>query len=129
MYLTHPHEQLSAQVQYLVASRKLREAVETINLRRGEQTKLTTRSFLFVVAWVFLATFALTTTADFLAQGVVMGLGLHLLSDLWRDWRRGQEYFAQKVFWQIKRRVSEREMRIFLYVFLGVFVLLSLGLV
>lgn len=130
VYLTHPNEQLSQQVRYLLSQRKWRVAVETLNQRRGEQTQLAFRSFLFVVAWILLASFALTTTADLLAQGVVMGLGLHILTDLWRDWRRGGvAYFSQKVFWQVKRKVSEREMRLFLYVFTGVFVVLSWMLV
>lgn len=125
VYITHPHEELSRAVQYLVRQRHFREALRTINQRRGEQTRLSFRSFLFVVAWVFLATFALTSTADLLAQGLVMGLGLHVLYDLWRDFGRGGDYFSQKVFWQVKRVVTEGEMRWFLYIFSGVFVVLS----
>jgi len=129
VYLLHPHEQLSQQVQYSLRQRNLKGALELLHMRRGEQGKLSFRSFLFVVAWVPLALFALTSTGEVFAEALVMGLGLHLVYDFWRDQQENAEVLNQRLFWQVKRVVSLKEQKIFLWGFSAVFVGLSLMLI
>jgi len=128
-YLLYPEEQLSQQIQYRVGKKDFKGVLELMHRRRGEQKRLAFRSVLFVVAWVVLALFALTSTPGLYAKGLVMGLGLHLAYDFWRDQKSNPEGLNQKLFWQIKRRVGLREQRMFLYVYWGVFLGLTLMLV
>ena len=129
VYLLRPHEQLSQQVQFMLAKRNIRGVLELVHRRRREQTRLAFRSFLFMVAWVFLALFALTSTAGTYGGALVMGLGLHLVYDLWRDQQMDPKGLNQKLFWQVKRAVPMRVQKVFLYLFSGVFVLLTFLLI
>src|SRR3989344_5924665 len=85
VYWLHPEEDLSRLVRDLVKQRKWKLALKEAHQRRNEQAKLTTRSAIFVMAWMPLALFAVTSTGSLFAEGLVMGLGLHMLYDLWRD--------------------------------------------
>ena len=129
VYWLAPHEQLSQQVQYFLNKRDFWGVLGLIHRRRKEQIRLIFRSFLFIVAWVFLALFALTSKSEIYAQALVLGLGLHLVYDLWRDQRSDPATLNQKLFWQVKRLVPMRIQRAFLYVFFGVFGWLTLFIV
>lgn len=126
VYWLHPEEDLSQLVRDLIHRGRWKLALKEMYQRRKEQAKLTTRSAVFVLAWMPLALFAVTTTGSWFAEGLVMGLGLHVLYDLWRDWQLDPQGLNKKLFWQIKREVSLSEQQRFLYVFSGVFGLLTL---
>ena len=87
------------------------------------------RTALVAVVWVPLAVFTLTSSGSRLAQLLVMGLGLYLVIDFWVKERRSPEVLHQQLFWPIKRTVSERERKLFLFLFTGVFGLLILLLI
>lgn len=125
IYILHTHEQLSQQARFMLGKKNFKGALELIHWRRGEQTRLAFRSFLFVVAWIPLAIFALTSTGEMFAGALVMGLGLHLLYDFWRDHQANPKAFNEKFFWQVKRLVNLKEQEAFLYIFSGVFVVLT----
>ena len=129
VFFLHPHEQLSQQVRFMLVKKNVAGALELIHWRREEQTRLAFRSFLFVVAWIPLAIFALTSTGEMVVGTLVMGLGLHLLYDLWRDHQTNPEAFNEKFFWQVKRLVQAKEQEMFLYAFSGVFVVLTFFLI
>lgn len=124
--LSYPKEQLSQQFAWLVKERRYREALSLLDNRRGEQNKLTFRSALFMVAWVPLAFFALTSTSGLFGKGVVMGLMFHILVDSWRLQRADSTRLNERLFWQVGRVVRPEEQLVFMYVLSGVFVLLSL---
>jgi hypothetical protein len=129
VYWLHPEEQLSQQVRSLVAEKRYREMVELIYQRRKEQTKLSFRSLLFLVVWVPLAFFALTSTGSLFASGLVMGIGLHLVQGMWREQRSNPVGLNRKLFWQVKREVSGKEQELVVYGFSLVFGLLTLMLI
>lgn len=125
VYYLFPHEQLSQQVQYLVSKGQVLGAMKLVHQRRGEQQKLVFRSLVLMLAWVPIAIFAVTSTGSLFAGGVVMGLGLHLMYDLWRDQRKDPVGLNTKLFWQVKRAVGLEEQRWFLYGLTGMFILLT----
>ena len=125
---SYPQEQLSQQFVHVWRQRKYLSALSLLDSRRSEQEKLTFRSALFMVIWVPLAFFALTSTTGVFGKGVVMGLMLHILYDAWRLQRMSPERLHTRLFWQVAREVTHEEQLVFLWVMTGIFVLFSLWL-
>lgn len=126
VYWLQPEDQLSQLVRDLIKQRRWKLALKEIHQRRNEQVKLTTRSALFILAWIPLTLFAVTSTGSLFAEGLVMGLGLHVLYDLWRDQQLNPAALNKKLFWQVKREVSLEEQKKFLYFFTGAFIIMTL---
>jgi hypothetical protein len=121
----YPGEQLSQQFSWLVKNKQYIRAIEALDSRRQEQERLTFRSVLFMALWVFLAFFALTSTSSLFGKGVVMGLMLHILYDAWRLQKADPSRLDTRLFWQIKRKFSNEEKLVFLWVITGIFGLFS----
>ncbi len=122
---SYPAEQLSQQFMWYWKAKKYGTALALLDSRRLEQEKLTFRSALFMVVWVALAFFALTSTSGLFGKGVVMGLMLHILSDAWRLQRTDPQRLHTRLFWQIKREITMGEQLAFLYIISVVFTLFS----
>lgn len=126
-YFLEPQTQLSYHIRYLVEKFKPLKLFRLLRERKKEQKRLVFRSAFFQVGWLFLAFFTITSTTSFLAKGMVLGLGLHLLFDEIKDWRRkGLNFVRDWLFWQIKRTVTLKEAKIFLWIMISGFVFLSL---
>ncbi|OGD62956.1 hypothetical protein A2160_04290 [Candidatus Beckwithbacteria bacterium RBG_13_42_9] len=126
VYLTHPETQLSNYVRYYLQKGQFRWAWATLEKRKQEQQRLTFRSALFQAVWVGLVVFVATSTSSLLGKAIVMGLGLHLLLDEWKDYLTNPKVLSQWLFWQIKREVSLTEEKIFLWLVTGVFLFATL---
>lgn len=122
---SYPTDQLSQQFNWLTREKRWWEAMKLLDARREEQNKLTFRSALFMVIWVPLSFFALTSTAGLFGKGVVMGLMLHILLDGWRMQRLNPSRLNERLFWQIGRTVRAEEQLVFMYVISAIFILLS----
>jgi len=114
--ILHPEAQVSQYVRYHLEKRNYREAWDLLERRGGELDKLTTRSFLFQAAWLVLALFAITSVVSMFGKMVVMGLGLRVMVEEWLEYRGDKAGLKQKLFWQIKREVSNQELKRFMYI-------------
>ncbi len=123
---SYPQEQLSQHFSWYWKQKKYGAALALLDTRRMEQEKLTFRSALFMVIWVPLAFFALTSTVGLFGKGVVMGLMLHILVDSWRMLKISPQRAHVRLFWIIKRVVTPEERQVFLWVMSAIFVVLSL---
>lgn len=121
----YPAEQLSQTFTWYVKERKYLSALEVLDSRRMEQERLTFRSALFMIVWVPLSFFALTSTVGLFGKGVVMGLMLHILTDAWKLQKENPQRLHVRLFWLIKRVVTPEERQVFLWVVTGIFVFLS----
>lgn len=125
-FFTNPQTQLSYQIRHLVKNRQFLKLLSTLEERKLEQNRLAFRSAIFQVVWLVLAFFTLTSTSSFFGKGMILGLGFHLLFDEWKDYiYKGVSYVRDWLFWQIKRKVSIEETKVFLYVVTGCFVFLT----
>lgn len=122
---SYPAEQLSQHFLWYLKQKKYLTALALIDSRRMEQEKLTFRSALFMVVWGPVAFFALTSTTGLFGKGVVMGLMLHILTDSWRMLKRDPARLNVRLFWLIKREVSNEERLVFLWIMTVLFVFLS----
>ncbi len=79
--------------------------IELDRLTYLKQWGLTFRTSLVAVAWVVMAVFAVSSSGSRWSEGLVLGVGLHLVYEFWRG----------RLIWPVKREVSETEQRIFGY--------------
>jgi hypothetical protein len=100
-------------------------ALELLDVRRLEQERLAFRSALFMTIWVPLSFFALTSTTGMFGKGVVMGLMLHILYDSWLLQKKEPRRLHIRLFWLVKREITDEERLVFLWVVTAFFGLLS----
>lgn len=123
----HPEETLSIKMKDLIARGELVKGLVSVLEERADQTKLAMRSVLFLGAWVVLGIFALTSVGAPFGRGFMLGMGLHLVFDLLADYfDRGRD--VRLWFWQIRRELSEPEVRTVVWGFVILFVLIGWGL-
>lgn len=122
---SYPGAQISQQFAWYIKEKKYLKGLELLDDRRLEQERLTFRSALFMVIWVPLSFFALTSTTGLFGKGVVMGLMLHILADAWRLQRSDPRRLHVRLFWLIKREITDEERLIFLSIITALFVLFS----
>lgn len=122
---SYPGAQVSQQFAWYWKEKKYGSALALLDARRLEQERLVFRSALFMAMWVPLAIFTLTSTGSFFGKGVVMGLMLHILADAWRLQRSEPRRLHVRLFWMIKRVVTEEERLVFLWVMTLIFIVFS----
>lgn len=123
---SYPGTQVAQQFGWYVSQKRYFQAMELLYDRRLEMERLTFRSALFMAVWVPLAFFALTSTSALFGKGVVMGLMLHILFDSWRLQKTDPRRLHLRLFWLIKREITEQERLMFLWVMTAIFVVFSL---
>ncbi len=111
---SYPGAQISQQFAWYIKEKKYLSALELLDLRRLEQERLSFRSALFMAIWVPLSFFALTSTTGLFGKGVVMGLMLHILMDAWKLQKTEPRRLHIRLFWLIKREISDEERLVFL---------------
>jgi len=122
---SYPGTQIAQQFNWYIKEKKYLKAIELLDDRRLEQERLTFRSALFMVIWVPLAFFALTSTIGLFGKGVVMGLMLHILYDSWRLQKSDPRRLHVRLFWIIKREITDEERLVFMSIITGLFALFS----
>lgn len=125
VFWQNPEDVLSLKLKELLARGKVGLGLATLLEERQQQERLIIRSFLFVVVWLLLAIFAVFSVGSYFGRGFILGLGLHLVMDVARDfWGKSMGGW----FWQIKRQLTEQEIATMVWGFLILAVLLMLGL-
>lgn len=106
----YPFEQSSIQVQYWTRRRDLKAVIGLLLGGTANQHKLIFRSLGFAFVWVMLAVYVMSSTGSIVAMGMVMGLGFDLVWSILNDWKLPGK-LGTWLCWQIKRPVTEREVR------------------
>jgi len=122
---SYPGTQIAQQFSWYIKEKKYLSALELLDDRRLEQERLTFRSSLFMAIWVPLAFFALTSTTGLFGKGVVMGLMLHILADAWKLQKLEPRRLHVRLFWLIKREITDEERLVFLSIITGIFAVFS----
>jgi len=115
--VSNREEVLSVKIKELFGKGKLTAGLAMAFSERDKQKHLVMRSALFVVIWAVLAIFTATSVGAAFARGLVLGLGTHLMFDLWWDFRGGGRE-VESWFWQV-RNVTKREVRGFVWASFG----------
>jgi hypothetical protein len=116
IYYGNPQSKLSLYVKDYFTQRKFKEGWQLLMYNQRLQLRLTFRSALFQGIWVLLLIFTMTSTTSLFGKGFVLGLGLHLLLEEWRDYLADREYLKKWLFWQINRPINYQELRIYMII-------------
>ncbi len=109
--------------------RKIKALLEYLAETHWERERLIFHNVLFQIFWLIFCFWVLTSTANSLGKGLVMGIGLHLLKDEIEFLVYGQKKeLLKRLFWPIKREISFREQKLFVILMTIFFFALSLFL-
>lgn len=85
------------------------------------------KSILFLLVWVFLGFWTVTSVPSLFGRGIVFGIGAFLSLEFFYDFFYRKENL-HLWFYQIKRKLDEKEIKIVSYALLFLYVLLLLNL-
>lgn len=126
-YVTKPTEPFSQELKKVVAEKKIGKVWDLLENKAYAQKELASRSVLFQIALTFLLLFTVTSYAGVFGKALVLGIGLKILIEEWQSFMSlGNFSWA---FWQIKREVTPREQKIYLYIMTSLFTILTLLLI
>ena len=123
----HPELDESSQIKHLVQSRQFASVFRLLISQNVHASRLLGLSVLFLACWIVLALFIVSSSPSFLAKGLVMGIGLRPALLILRHWNQPKA-ISELLYWQIKRELSEKEIRVLGGCFVALFGLLSLWL-
>lgn len=106
---------------------KIGQGIAMLLTERETTERLIIRSALFLMVWLALAIFAVFSVANPFGRGFMFGLGIHLVTDLLRDYF-GKGRDVNLWFWQIKRVIEPNEKQAVVWGFSILAILLMLGL-
>jgi len=115
---------------------KLRKVFKKENVKTGlafalgereKKLKLVMRSALFLLVWLVMGVFTLSSVASAFSRGFMLGLGTHLMFDLLWDYFKAPKKL-NNWFWMIKRDLEEEEKRWFVVIVLVLYLLIVKGL-
>ena len=115
---------------------KLKKALKGENIKTGvafaleerqKKSELVMKSAFFLLAWLVLGFFTLSSVASAFSRGFLLGLGTHLMFDLAWDYFKKPEKL-DNWFWMIKRSLGMEEKRWFVWVVLVLYSLIARGL-
>lgn len=116
IYILHPEAQISQYLKWQLERRQFKNFWETLKRRQAEFDKLTTRGILFQAVWLVLAIFTVTSVPGWFGQALVMVLGIRILLEEWREWLKNKDVLRQKLLWQVKTEMNERELKVYLII-------------
>ncbi len=95
------------------------------NELRTEPKQLITRSATFILAYILLALFVITSSGSYIGMGIVLGIGLTLFAELY-SCKDNPELFHQQFLSQLKRTLSQEEITKLVHAFGVTLLLLTL---
>ncbi len=125
VFFIRPETEFSQLVREEWKKRRIWSMFSTILSGKELQEKLITRSVFFLIAYVAVAIFVLTSTGSILGIGLVLGIGFHFCVDFIR-YRSDLEKFNRHFLWQVKRKFAQQEVLSLVISFCLFFALLSL---
>lgn len=123
--ITNPKDAMSMKMRDLWRGGKVGEVFSLTVTERSSQTNLVMRSALFTGAWVILGIWTMTSVSNLFSRGFVYGIGLHLVFDLLWDYYIDKNGKIREWFWQIKRTLTDNEIKQFVLIVGGAFLIIS----
>lgn len=115
---------------------KLKKILKRENIKQGlvfaleereKKTRLVMKSALFLLVWLVMGFFTLSSVASPFGRGFMLGLGTHLMFDLVWDYFKAPEKLSNW-FWMVKRNLDWEEKRWFVGVVVVLYLLIARGL-
>ncbi len=121
-----PDEEFSKRVQHLWKNKQYWPMLQKI-WKEGpaEQSGLISRSTIFMVCYMAVAIYVVTSSTNVFGIGFVLGIGLHYCLDLLM-YHTDLEVFSAQFLWQMKRKFKSSEVKWLIVGFRFYFVVLTL---
>lgn len=123
----HPELDESKHLAALLKSKDYRAIFRSLISQNMHAACLLGLSVLFLASWMVIALFIVSSSASFLAKGLVMGIGLRPTLLMLKQWNQPNK-LSEQLFWQIKRPLSDKEIHTLSFIFIAFFGLLSVWL-
>lgn len=124
-FYLYPETEFNQLVRALWKNKDYLGVIKALAQAETLQEKLLTRSVLFLIVYVVMTVFVLTSTGSVVGTGLMLGMGLHYTYDFWR-YSRSPEKFAKQYLWQVKKSFSDQEIRGFVIGWTVFFVIVTL---
>ena len=124
-FFIDPEHEFSVALQQAWRERRPVFFIKLLLQAQTMQQRLMTRSVLFMLTYIALTLYVLTSTGSALGAGFMLGLGLHYCLDLWL-YQRDVTLFHEHFLWQLKRQLAVQEVRSLLAAFTVFFIMMSL---
>ena len=115
VYFANPDMELSVYARKYFREKEYIKGWRLIMHNKKLQMRLTFRSALFHCVWMALAIFTVTSTNNLFGIGFVLGIGVHLLLDVWDDYLYNPKQLHQWLFWQINRSFNDKQLRTYVW--------------
>jgi hypothetical protein len=125
--LSNPNETLSLKLKELYGRKDYMAGIQLLLAERFDQKELVMRSFMFLIVWIVLGFFTMTSVVNHFARGFMLGIGTHLMFDLIYDFIYDKERL-DGWFWQIKRTLEPGEKLWFVIIVSIIYVFIAFGL-
>lgn len=115
---------------------KLKEILRVKNIKLGlinvleereKKFRLVMKSALFLLVWLVMGIFTLSSVTNSFSRGFMLGLGTHLVFDLLWDYFKDLDKL-DNWFWTVKRKLDQSEKKWFVAIVLAGFLLIARGL-
>lgn len=125
IFLIEPESQFSQSLHQALKKKQILRIARAILTANTMQKQLITRSALFLVAYVALALYIITSTGSAIGIGMILGIGLHYCFDFLL-YKRDLELLRSHFLWQLKREFAQQEVNALFLVICVFFLLLTL---
>jgi hypothetical protein len=119
-FFLYPETEFNQLVQKALKDKKYLQMVKVLLQADTLQEKLLTRSILFFCIYIALTFFVMTSTGSIIGIGLMLGLGMHICLDLLSH-SKDTETFHKHFLWQLKRKLSQKEVERFVAGFIAFF--------
>jgi len=100
--------------------------IEKSDLARSDyKVQLVTRSMLFLLVYIPLSIFVITSSGSLIGQGLILGMGIIWLVEMWKL-KNNQQAFTNRFLLQVKKEFSLDDIKKLVLVATGFFVLLTI---
>lgn len=125
IYFTRPETAVAEQFKNLVSNKQWRQAATVLNTAEFESRYLATTNILFLMAWLVLAIFLVTSSLSQMSKGMVLTIGFVSVFSIFQEWSN-KPALMERLFWPIRKQLGEFELKVTVAVLVVALLLLSL---
>ena len=122
-----PEKVFDVKLKSLFKMEKIKTGLAFVLREREKKPRLVMKSALFLLVWLVMGLFTLSSIVSPFGRGFMLGLGTHLVFDLLWDYFKTPEKL-NGWFWMIKRDLDWEEKRWFVLIVMALYLLIIRGL-
>lgn len=127
LMVMEPGKVFDVKLKKILKRENIKAGLVAVLEEREKKSRLVMKSALFLLVWLVMGFFTLSSIASAFGRGFMLGLGTHLMFDLVWDYFKTPEKL-DNWFWMIKRRLDWEEKRWFVGIVVVLYLLIVRGL-